>query len=109
MYTKSKIQLIKESLSKKHDFECGLTELMDKYNITDAIFVIRENINEVKLGYFDTVASYDTLNEAIKNCDINTQGIRIIENNEYQVGTICNNLSQCNSDKIIDIETLKEI
>ena len=69
MYTKSKIQLIKESLSKKHDFECGLTELMDKYNITDAIFVIQENINEVKLGYFDTVASYDTLNEAIKNCD----------------------------------------
>ena len=42
MNTKSRIQLINESIALRNEFKNTLSELMDKYNIEDAIFTMRE-------------------------------------------------------------------
>ena len=107
MYTKSKIQIINESLQVKDNFKRGLEELMEKYIIEDSVFVIQESVKEVTKGYFNINNEYSNLQEAIRNCNVTKQGIRIMENKSFQVGDIYNNLSECESEKILDIERLE--
>lgn len=105
MQTKSKIQLILERNKIKESFGEGLISLMDKYNIKDNVFINNNGfVKEFTKGYFEVSDEYNTITEALKNCDIFTQGIRIINNEKFQVGKACQMLSECDCEKpIMDI------
>lgn len=108
MYTKSKIQLINEALMLKSNFKEGLENIMEKYQIEDSIFAFDNKVKEVTNGYFSIDNEYANLHEAVSNCNIFMQGIRIINNEKYQVGSIFNMLSECPSGKqILDINSLE--
>lgn len=111
MYTRSIIKQIKDVLEVKESFNEGLTSLMDKYNVEDSIFVISEgSVKEVVKGYFVITKEFDTLKEALHECDVRCMGIRIIANNKFQIGNIYQNLSQCPKEgQIFDINTLENV
>ena len=107
MQTKSEIQMIKESLEMKENFRKGLSVLIDKYLVEDSILSydgvkIRDN----KTGYFVVENEYQSLEDAMKNFDLNNS-IRIIENEIFQVGKVYDKLSSIKNkdNKIIDITT----
>lgn len=111
MYTKSLIQQNLEIFQLKENFNEGISSLMEKYNIEDSIFVISGgSVKELTKGYFVVEKEYDNINDAIRNCNINTQGIRIIENNKFSVGTIYSNLSKCpKNSNILDVELYEDV
>ena len=83
----------------------GLSALMDKYNVEDSIFVIKEgSVKEAVSGYFVISKEFDNLKDAIRECDVRSMGIRIIQNEIYQ------NLSQCPKEgQIYDITSLENV
>lgn len=102
MYTKSLIQQKIEILHLRENFNDTLTELLEKYNIHDNIFMVNQGeCMEVTRGYFVLLEEYQDLSEAIKNCDVFNQGIRIINNSTFQVGNIYSNLNSCPKDTSI--------
>lgn len=111
MYTKSKIQQIIESIEMKNNFKDGLKNLMEKYNIEDSIFVSYcGNTKEVTGGYFTIREEVDSIDKAVELCDIRTEGIRIMENQKFQIGCVCGLLSACpKSGKILDIDKIKYV
>ena len=111
MYTKSIIQQNVEALRAKDNFRAAIERLMEKYNIEDSVFVLKNGfLHEAVEGYFATTESeYDNICEAISACDINTMGIRV-KGNTFQVGKIYNRISECNSyDKVFDLKRLEDI
>ena len=50
---------------------------------------------------------YDDINEAIRNCNVTSMGIRIIGNKHYQTGYIRKMLSECKGDTVLDINVLE--
>lgn len=106
MLTKSKIQLIKEGIELANSFKENLNDIMDKYLIEDSIFVYRDNkVFEVTSGYFEVLKEFDNLNEAIRFCNLNDSGIRIVDNSRFIIGKIHKAISECNRDnQILDIE-----
>lgn len=110
MYTKSIIQQTVESIRAKDNFKSAIEQLMEKYNIEDSVFVLKNGfLHEVVEGYFATEADFDNLNEAISACDINTMGVRVI-GNSFQTGKIHNSLSECADDKkVFDLKRLEDI
>lgn len=111
MLTKSKIQLIKEQLEVSNDYREGLENLMDKYMIEDSTFVYKNGmVYEATLGYFVEKSVHTSLQDAVRACNINTCGIRIIENKEFIVGELKKTLSECSNDqKIFDITKLVDV
>lgn len=111
MYTKSLIQQTVENLRAKDNFRVAIEQLMEKYNIEDSVFILKNGfIHEVVEGYFATIgAEYTTIDEAVSVCDINTMGIRVKENT-FQVGKIYNRISECKDcDKVFDLKRLEDI
>lgn len=109
MYTKSLIQQNIENIRLKESFNDGLNNLMDKYNIEDSIFIYNGSVKEVTNGYFVESKEFDNLKDAINNYDIN-MGIRIMENERFQIGYIYNQLSQCPKDShILDIQVYENV
>jgi hypothetical protein len=104
MNTKSAIQLVTEALIAKEAFKQHLTELNERYNIINNVFTCDQNYNaiEAKKGYYVEESTHETLDEAIKNCNIYIQGIRVHEG-KYSVGTIYNRLCDAKGDVIIDL------
>lgn len=107
---KSKIQMIQESIAYKHQVMESLNDLMKEFTISDNIFMCapknnnRYPILEVTNGYFEILNEYNDLNEAMINFEPNTQGIRIINNEKFQIGYLKYTLSECNKEhKIIDL------
>lgn len=112
MWTKSKIQLIKESIAMASDYEIRLENIMDKYTIEDSVFVYNGRVQEVTQGYFVEKDKYNTIREAINACggDYMNNGIRILNNKEYIVGDVKKNLSECiGSQNIFDINALTNV
>lgn len=111
MYTRSLIQQNLEILKAKENFNEGVSSLMEKYNIEDSIFVISNgSVKELTKGYFVIEKEYDNINEAIRNCNINTQGVRVVENNKFMVGSIFSHLSQCpENSNILDVELYEDV
>lgn len=111
MYTKSLIQQTIENLHAKDNFRAAIEQLMEKYNIEDSVFVLKNGFtHEVVEGYFATSnVEYNNINEAIAACDINTMGIRV-KGNSFQVGKIYNRISECKDcDKVFDLKRLEDI
>ena len=95
-----------QSLSK---FNESLNELMEKYNIEDSVFVYENGLKEVCNGYFVPLATFESLEEALGTY-LYGNGIRILNNKEFQLGEVHKYLHECESaDKIFDIELLKEV
>lgn len=113
MYTKSKIQMIRESIEIANDYKDSLISLMDKYNIEDGIFIYKNHQTfEVTRGYFVENNEYNNIKDAIIACsgDFEHNGIRIINNQRFIVGNIKMMLSECSKDtKIFDIHQLNFI
>lgn len=107
MQLKSKIQLIQEKIAQKHAFFEGLNNIMNKYTIEDGVFAFNGNVKEVCTGYFEVENEYNSLMSAINETDIQTQGIRVINNEKFQVGNIKKNISECSEERqIFDLETI---
>jgi hypothetical protein len=102
MWTKSKIQLIKENLNYKDNFRNAIDSLMEKYTIEDSIFTYKNELFEVTRGYFDHVNNYNSLNEAINNIG-DGMVIRVKNNQEFEIGYLRTYLNECKSDRILDI------
>lgn len=111
MQTKSNIQLIRESLAIKEGFRESISNIMDKYTIEDSVFTWRNGLYECTDGYFEVISEHTSLDEAIKNvtCTL-TSGIRVINNEQFQVGTVHNRISECdNSNKVFDLKRLENV
>lgn len=111
MQTKSNIQLIKESIAIKEAAKTSLNNLMDKYTIEDSVFAFKNGIMyECTDGYFEVISEYDNVNEAVKNADVNSQSIRVINNTIFQVGNVHTILTECASDnKVFDLNRLESV
>lgn len=110
MYTKSIIQQNAEIIRVKDNFKAAIEQLMEKYNIEDSVFVLKNGfLHEVVEGYFATENDFNNLDEAISACDINTMGIRIM-GNTFQTGKLRNSLYECANDKkVFDLKRLEDI
>ena len=111
MYTKSIIQQAVESMQVKGQFAIAIEQLMEKYNIEDSVFVFKNGaLREVVEGYFVTESEFDNVSEAISECNLGTMGVRVMGNNNFQIGTIHNKISECASDKkVFDLKRLEDI
>ena len=101
----SRIQRIMSTIQSKAEFREGLKNLMEKYNIEDSIFNYNGKTNEVCNGYFVPQASYNSLNEAIHNLPDFSYGIRIMNNETFEIGKVNKLLSECKGEIIYDIKT----
>lgn len=104
MQTKSNIQIITELMKKKALFCEELSELNEQYIIENNVFVCGVNgeIQEPTHGYMGLVKEFDTLDEALDDFDILSQGIRIKEG-KYQVGYVYEKLEDVAQENIIDL------
>ena len=111
MQTKSNIQLIRESIALKEGFRDSISNIMDKYTIEDSVFTWRNGLYECTDGYFEVISEHANLDEAVKNavCTV-TSGIRVINNEQFQVGIIRNRISECDdSNKVFDLKRLENV
>ena len=108
--TKSAIQIMNEMIDTRNKFHECLIQINKKFDIKNHIFVcdVHGEATELNNGYFVESQKYDTLEDAINNLNIFTQGIWITEN-QFSVGNIYQNLSDAKGDVIIDLETSKII
>ena len=111
MYTKSIIQQAIESFKIKDDFRTAIENLMEKYNIEDSVFVIKNGyLNEVVEGYFSIENTYDSIEKAVSECNINSMGIRVMNNKLFQTGTIHKTIYECSPEKqVFDLDRLEDI
>lgn len=113
MQTKSNIQLIREACELANNYRDGLVNIMEKYTIEDSIFVYRNGqVFEATKGYFEIVKEYDNITDAIRECrgKFNTMGIRIINNDHFEVGILHDNLSECSKEnKVLCIDNLETV
>lgn len=111
MYTKSIIQQQVELFNAKDKFRRGIESLMEKYTIEDSVFILNSNnLFEATDGYFALVNEYDNLNEAISNCDINTMGIRVMNDTKFQIGTLHNSITECKEgSSVFDLKRLENV
>lgn len=106
MYTKNRIQQILEFNEYKFNFIQSLQNIMEKYTITDSIFFVKNGkVSEAVNGYFEVIDECQTLKDAVNKCDMSCMGIRIINNDKFQVGNIKQYISECDRSKtIMDID-----
>jgi hypothetical protein len=112
MLTKSKIQIIQESIKVANDFKTGLENIMEKYTIEDSIFMYKNGVFEATKGYFVPKSEHNDLLLAIKECnsEYNKYGIRIINNEKFIVGEVNRFLTECDQNStIFDINSLTDI
>ena len=111
MYTKSIIQQTVEMLNAKNNFKASIEHLMEKYTIEDSAFTMKNGfLHEAVNGYFNVENSYESLDEAIHNCNNTNAYVRVINNKEFQVGTVYKSISECCKDKqIFDLDRLEQI
>lgn len=113
MQTRSNIQLIRESIEAITQYKESLEGLMDKYTIEDSVFIcIRGKVYEATQGYFTKTSTHQDLQEAIKACqgDYRGNGIRIINNETFEVGELKKYLSECKRDAdVYDINHMSAV
>lgn len=111
MQTKSKIQLIQETYALKHNFEDGLNNIMEKFNIVNNVFVLHHNrLSEASKGYFEIVSEHESLTDAIRNLNPYTQGIQVINNEKFNIGNLYSFISECSdTSKVMDLNSMKSL
>lgn len=111
MQTKSNIQLIQEKIAQKQNFQDGLERLMESWNIKDNVFVLKNGkLTEASKGYFEIVSEYDKIEDAIRSVNPASQGIRIMNNEKFQVGNIRNYIAECeDTSKVLDLDVMSSL
>lgn len=111
MYTKSIIQQTVESLKAKDSFRVAIENLMERYNIEDSVFVLKNGfLHEAVEGYFEVENTYDSIDKAVSECNINVMGIRIMNNKLFQTGKLHKSITECAPDKqVFDLDRLENI
>ena len=111
MYTKSIIQQTVESLRAKENFKMAIENLMEKYNIEDSVFILKNGfLYEAVEGYFNVDFVYDSLDKAISESDINTMAIRVMNNKIFQTGKLYKTLSECSENsQVLDLYCLTAV
>ena len=92
MYTKSIIQQTVEALRVKENYRAAIENLMDRYNIEDSVFVLKNGfLHEAVSGYFLGVYSiglsknFELFNISSSNLQISTFSlIRVLGENEQE-------------------------
>ena len=104
MNQKSAIQLISEVLVAKESFFKHLTEINEQYTVRNNVFACDAygRAQEITEGYYGEVATYDTIEEAAKNCNILLQGVRV-HDGKFSVGNLYHNLIDVKEEFIIDL------
>lgn len=104
MNQKSAIQVISEVLVANEQFFGHLAELNENYNIRNNVFACDADgsAKEVTEGYYGEVATYDTLDEAAKECNVLMQGVRVHEG-RFSIGNLYRKLSDVKEELIIDL------
>lgn len=104
MNTKSAIQLVCETLEARNQFRNNLIELTEKYDVQNNVFACERNgeLQELTEGYFGEVSTFYSLDEALEECNIFTQGIWI-HNGKYTVGNLYRNLSDVKEENVLDL------
>lgn len=103
--TKSAIQVIREASQRQDDFKQSLECIMNKYNISDAVFEYKNGrATESVTGYFVEDKEFDNIADAMgTGCN----HVRIVENNKFITGSVFTRLSDCPEDKkVIDLVNL---
>jgi hypothetical protein len=110
MYTKSIIQQKVEDLKVKDNFRTAIEQLLEKYNIEDSVFTMRNGfLHEVVEGYFVVENNFDSLDEAVSSCDLRTMGVRVL-GGVFQIGKLHNRISECESEKkVFDLSRLEDV
>ena len=111
MYTKSIIQQTVEAIRAKENFKAAIENLMEKYNIEDSVFVLKNGfIHEAVEGYFNVDFVYDSLDKAISESDSNNLAIRVMNNKVFQTGKLYSTLSECKEDaSVLDLYRLTAV
>lgn len=114
MNTKSSIQLMIESINTRNDIKEGICNLMDKYNIKDNIFVYNNGLKEATQGYFSIMKESDNLIDILDSYMVESKnnicGIRVVNNEMFQLGRIHKSIIECDRDcNILDIDLKKDV
>lgn len=115
MNTRSSIAYMIDIIENISSMNKQIHDLMENYQIKDNIFVFKNNVlEEVVGGYFQAIEESNDINELVKKyfTESNKQqkGIRIIDNNTYQLGVVYKYLSECSENQqIFDIECNKNV
>lgn len=111
MYTKSIIQQTVETLRAKENFKTAIENLMEKYNIEDSVFTLKNGfLYEATEGYFNVDYVYDSLDKAISESNINGLAIRVMNNKVFQTGKLYTALSECKEDAhVLDLYRLTTV
>ena len=99
-----------ESIQEIAKFADDITRILEKYNIADGVFSIKNNNTyELSSGYFTEVKSFDDIHQLIKEMDQNSQAVRITDG-KFILGNVYLTLSEINeSDKVFSIEFLEDV
>ena len=115
MNTRSSIAYMIDIIENISSMNKQIHDLMENYQIKDNIFVFKNNVlEEVVGGYFQVIEESNDINELVKKYFTESikqqKGIRIIDNNTYQLGVVYKHLSECSENQqIFDIECNKNV
>lgn len=110
MYQKSLIQQIMEFNETLGRFKKSINDILEAYTVKNNVFSFCNNkLKEITEGYFIIESTHDNLQDAIREINSFSKCIRILENKEFQVGSITNNYSEIGNNKAIDLDTQTEI
>lgn len=110
MNTRSSISYMIDIIENISSMNKQLNMLMEKYQIKDNIFTFKNNsLDEVTSGYFQVVEESNDLDHLVKRYFTEStkcvRGIRIMDNNKYQLGEVHNHLHECQEgSSVFDVE-----
>ena len=103
MWQRSAIQQMTEMQNTMFAFKTTLNKIMECYNVQNNIFgIISGTPLEITSGYFIVESEYDNFDEAMRNFDINSNLVRIVENKKFYVGTYANRIADVEEGKIAE-------
>lgn len=115
MNTRSSIAYMIDIIENISSMNKQIHDLMENYQIKDNVFVFKNNVlEEIVSGYFQVIEESNDINELVKKYFTESikqqKGIRIIDNNTYQLGVVYKYLNECSEDQqIFDIECNKNV
>ncbi len=111
MLNRSIIQMQLDAIKERSVLNEHISSIMESYTITDAVFGLYEGkCGEITRGYFVPVKESDDLQECIRDIDLRSQGIRVIDNEKFILGNIFPALYECaDEDHVFDIEFLCDV
>lgn len=95
----------------KYRFETELKDILEKYTVNDNVIIYNgSKAIDLQEGYFVPQKECETIEEAVRVMDLNSQAIRIIEGKKFIVGDCYKSLCECLScENVFSIERLENV